>query len=554
VVIAPPFGRERLTDYRVLRYLAVTLAQRGWVAVRFTWGGFGESAPLGGAAPGAAWREDLATAAAVAREASDHADVDAVGLRVGAALLAVSAAPFASRVLWEPTSGRAFLRQQAALRRIGAPDAPPVDGGIETPGEFFTSAEADALRELADPRKLAAPALTAGCTIVTEPNAADAIELSQTDHDAPVQPDAIDRLVAALPQDRPTRRLPEWVPTRSAVLRDPATGREVVETLVSFGPYELPASVTEPLGGAPATAAVLLEPASNEPKGVTTMWPALARRLAANGVTTLRADRRSSGDGEPAGTLADCLPTSDAAIADIVAAARWLRDRSGADVTGVGHCLGAWTLSRAARTGVFARLVGINQVLWTSNLGLVGRKVPQPGAPRPEAQLDPVPAKPSGAGGEAGPGSAATSGSGSGSASASAREAVGERLRIWRDRMRGREPFWLRDALAGLGFVESVSRVLAPASRVAAIEIFNSAEDGRRFENAYGRQAIDRLRRKGRSVAETVETALDHALLSEAGRRRCAELLAGPVGRPAAAPERGETPSQLGVLTGSARC
>ncbi len=105
VVVCPPFGQEALRAHRSLRELASRLADAGFPALRFDYGGSGDSAGEPADARLEVWVADTVAAISEVRESTGEPGVVLAGLRLGAsvaALAALRAAGADALVLWEP--------------------------------------------------------------------------------------------------------------------------------------------------------------------------------------------------------------------------------------------------------------------------------------------------------------------------------------------------------------------------------------------------------------------------------------------------------------------
>ena len=115
LVLVHPGGHEYLQFHRVLRQLAVMLAEAGFPVLRFDLRGCGDS--LGDESDWSlgAWSEDIGTALDEARERAGVPRAGLIGLRLGATLSAATAAArddVESLVLWDPVlSGTRHLEE-----------------------------------------------------------------------------------------------------------------------------------------------------------------------------------------------------------------------------------------------------------------------------------------------------------------------------------------------------------------------------------------------------------------------------------------------------------
>jgi alpha-beta hydrolase superfamily lysophospholipase len=141
VIICPPVGHEQIRSHRALRHLADALARVGFRVMRFDYHGTGDSPGVDEDADRhATWLTNLRSARRWLSSERGCTEISIVGLRVGAALAAQSAAaePVADLVLWAPVvKGRTYVREMKALSATaGAPAA--AGDGIETAGFTMT--------------------------------------------------------------------------------------------------------------------------------------------------------------------------------------------------------------------------------------------------------------------------------------------------------------------------------------------------------------------------------------------------------------------------------
>ncbi len=157
VLICPALGYENVIYHRQLAVLAQRLAADGRTVFRFDWPGAGDSAG-DDTDPGLveAYIETVGAAARTLRDSSDVAEVDVVGLRIGAtlALVAAARAPVAADfVLWAPhATGREYVREirafdRLAVKRDQQPPEHEIDGE-EALGFLLSSGTIAALQEL----------------------------------------------------------------------------------------------------------------------------------------------------------------------------------------------------------------------------------------------------------------------------------------------------------------------------------------------------------------------------------------------------------------------
>jgi acyl carrier protein len=158
VMICPPIGQEAVRARFVLTRVARSLAARGTPALMFDYHGLGDSAGDSIDATPARWQRDIAAARAELVRRTRATRVTALGVRLGATLLATAGIEAARLVLWDPVCrGAAWYDEQAALHRRylagqhhlrrGRRPA-PIPGGEEQLGVVYSNAAVRALRRL----------------------------------------------------------------------------------------------------------------------------------------------------------------------------------------------------------------------------------------------------------------------------------------------------------------------------------------------------------------------------------------------------------------------
>ena len=141
VILAPPIGREAHASRYALRRLATSLAEHGFVALRFDYYGTGDSVgDMNDVEPDTTWCRNAMAAVELLRSRG-LSSVSAVGLRLGATVLGVAAAEqslgLTSMVLWDPCdSGRSFLREARALEALRRKGVPGDSDEDQTTSEF----------------------------------------------------------------------------------------------------------------------------------------------------------------------------------------------------------------------------------------------------------------------------------------------------------------------------------------------------------------------------------------------------------------------------------
>ncbi|MFC5500812.1 hypothetical protein ACFPJ4_01010 [Lysinimonas soli] len=505
VVIAGPFAHEALVTYRASRVLAVEAARRGFVAVRFSWSGTGDSEPAPEQADLAtAWQEDLAAATELARVSSGIEQVDAIGIRFGAAVVAAADIPLHKRVLWEPLGGRAFLRMQSSLLKMQLPVGFPLSADrVELCGYTLDENAALSLRAVSDPRSAGSgDAMDASRVIIEDDPQASADLFDRSPQDARVPFGTIARILDAL-DPMPAAALPGWDPQRELVSVDLDSGRRIRQTLLTVGPDQLPGIFTEPVEGPSASTAALFVTFANDPKGMGRIGRATAFRLGGGGIPTLRADRRGIGDGADPRDLGEGPTLVEAGGDDIAQFARWLAERTGKAIVGIGLCSGAWLIARAATATPFQRVIMVNNKAWTASRRYWDRQLRVLSGLRRmgvvDSDIDVDTMSPTTAG-------------------------FKRRLKLL---LRFRSPYQIRYRIfSPLGLDEVPEMLLRQMPEQTSISVLlGPGGDQQHWEASRGPVSMRRLIRRGRRIDIEYDPRTDHSLMSASGFESYLELL-----------------------------
>lgn len=369
VVIVPPHGLEALAAAKSLRLLAEALAARGHAALRVDLPGTGDSLGTDSDPDRLdAWTGSIVGAARQLAAHGGATGIVLVGLRLGA-LLAARAAPaieaLAGLVLLDPVMrGRAYGRELMITARAVAEgarldaEATSTPAGLSIGGLLTSTATLEALKPL-DLGKLPPPAapvlvlhrkgvLDAAAidkawpgTVVTTEEAPgfDGIGLSPTVAVTPAV--AVDRCRAWI-DALPSRDRAPANPPAPAILQ----GTDFVEEAVTFGPdRRLFGIACRPAAAAGTGPMLLIVNAGRNPHvGWARGAVSLARRLAAEGVSSFRMDVGGVGDGADrpgaADTLDQVLYHPDL-LSDVTAALDLLEAGGARKVALMGACSGA---------------------------------------------------------------------------------------------------------------------------------------------------------------------------------------------------------------------
>lgn len=373
VVLCAPHGHEELCVHRAWKAFAAMLAEAGLPTLRFDYHGLGDSAGED-SDPGRvrAWLDSIHAAVRRLREDTGVAEVALVGYRLGGLLAAVAADEMTGEadavdalVLLNPTpSGRMAVREMQALSRIvalpGPEDIPPhragqlnVVGFAMTPETSMELAALDGwvleraparrvlLLDKPDSRAAArlAERLRAVGTAVEEGAFAGSPELLQQPQGAeaavvfaPVvawlTAGGVARGAAVPPVDRPTGLMMAAAAERPVFFgADPAL----------FGICCTPV-LADPPGGRPAI--LFLNSGATHHVGSGRGTVLQARRLAAQGYTSLRIDAAGIGDSPARPGQPDNLLYTREVMADVSAALNWLEEQGHDRCVIIGLCAG----------------------------------------------------------------------------------------------------------------------------------------------------------------------------------------------------------------------
>lgn len=379
VVLCPPLGKEAVHAYRTMALAAQLLAQQGVAALRFDYRGTGDSTGDELAPDAVArWRADVAIAVAYARSVVP-AGVALAGLRAGALIAGTAAAdcgPLTALALWDPVvKGRTYLREQSVLYRLKVSVDEAQTDAVELVGAALHPDAASALKGLSlrdtapvdrhTPLLLAARSERADDAVLTTLAAGfHADRLVVLGHERVFD-------VATFEVELPaasTAAVAQWLAQRfpvqtqrvsldarlSTIVGQDASGPTVRERLVRIGSNKLFAVVTEPYGQRGGDSeppfAVTLASSTEHRIGTGRLWVDLARRLAREGVSCIRYDRRGTGDSgvviatEHTGAYS---PTMHEDLDDVLDGFGLTPQRTSL----VGHCSGAWLAGEAAAEG-----------------------------------------------------------------------------------------------------------------------------------------------------------------------------------------------------------
>ena len=378
VLVVAGVGREASCAYAPMRVFADRLAGAGYPTLRFDFRGTGDSLDAedeaADALPG--WLAQIARASEELKARSGVTRVVLAGARLGATLAVLAGGAADGLVLLAPVPrGQAWLRR---LRFAGALTSAPSPPGREEPletGGYWLSPET--VRSLTAIDLAEAPAPDAPVFVAAQNRQVAAYAEALANGGAVVRATDFPEFHKLFPD--PATNLPpmqvfgravDWMgetfgpPTRASAAMAPAGEPELrppgaVERVVSFG-AGLRGVFCAPAAGSRDVPAVLFCGTGGDPRAGVGRFAALsARRLALQGVSSLRFDFVGSGDSPSPAHGERCHVYEVSREAEIDAAVSWLAGQGHRAVVSVGVCSGAYHALHAAWSnpsvaGVFA--------------------------------------------------------------------------------------------------------------------------------------------------------------------------------------------------------
>ncbi|KFG98973.1 alpha/beta hydrolase [Burkholderia paludis] len=395
IVICEPLGHEALWLHKLVRSLAEHLADRGFPVLRFQYPASGDS--LGDEQDAERFERMLASIRQAARTLRESAALDGltlVGVRAGAALalLAADGIPGLTRfvALAPVVRGRSYMRELSLVAQRWLDNvSPAVRDAVRDERPFTVLGHAypddlvDALRRIDLCRTAANLQSCPARALIVDAPYGDGAALSsalqargvavnlQTCSDWAVAmrepiwsrwPDALPDTIVDWIDDGSTAAVRTLA--RRPAPRPTLAGNGCVEHLVRVGPQQLVGVLCEPAGDRACAAAptlLIANTAANPRVADGRLAVRLARSLAALGIRSLRVDSSGIGDsGRRARDNQTDIPYSDQAVADMVAAARWLKEAGHHRVVTFGICSGAYASLHAAAQGTLAGVIAVN--------------------------------------------------------------------------------------------------------------------------------------------------------------------------------------------------
>lgn len=375
VLCAPPIGREARAGRRAIRDVALSLAARGFVTLRFDFDGTGDSSGgFNDIGRDDLWIDSVVAAASFLRSLG-LSSVSAVGMRLGATLIGVAAdrhqLGLSSVVLWDPCeSGQNFLRELHALEALRRDDFQIVSGApIETSDYVFSTRSVEEIRRVV----LSETTSTSfgGRTLVVSRDdramskrlrdhlSSKDVEWQVTKEQASLLD--VDPMWAVLPNDA-IDAIVTWfcIPDpvfssfevkhapKSAVVATAPDRLRVQERIIEFGPRRLFGIVTEPIGDAVGPLVVMFNVGNEEHTGPSRLWVELSRRWAGYGLRSVRFDLRGLGDSPWPPNKQEDEFFYEAWLDDVLLVMREMNPDDASNAVLIGLCSGAYWATEAA--------------------------------------------------------------------------------------------------------------------------------------------------------------------------------------------------------------
>jgi pimeloyl-ACP methyl ester carboxylesterase len=371
VIVCAAQGYEELCTHRPMRGLAERFAEAGLPTLRFDYPGTGDSAGNErDPAQVRAWLDSIHAAARYLRQEVGVEEIAIVGLRVGALLGAIAAEELgdvaALALMAPPVSGRVYLRELQALSSMftPAPDGspPPADPDeMQATGFLLSSSTVTELKALGLLKLARRPAKRA--MLLHRPDALPEKKLAARlrELDTAVEEVTFDGFKELMNEVCYGQRLPHaiferltrWLAEgtrKTDRAGTPATAASLAfdgfaEESVSFGDanrlFGVLCKPDAPRAEGLVPTVLFLNTGHHHHIGFGRMAVTMARRLAADGIASLRFDAAGLGDSDAMPGRPEGVIYSTEACADVSAAISMLEARGHRHPVVVGHCSGA---------------------------------------------------------------------------------------------------------------------------------------------------------------------------------------------------------------------
>ena len=371
VIICAAQGYEELCTHRPMRGLAERFAAAGLPTLRFDYPGTGDS--VGDERDPArvrAWLDSIHAAARYLRQEVGVEEIAIVGLRVGALLGAIAAEELgdveALALMAPPVSGRGYVRELQAFSTMFTPppegSLPPADpDALQATGFLLSSSTVTDLKALSLQTLTRRPARRV--MLLHRPDAPPEAKLAARlrELDAMVEEKTFDGFKELMTEvcygqhlphalfERLTQWLAEGARTTDRAVA-PATAARLeldgcIEETVSFGDANcLFGVLCKPDARHPQSlgpTVLFLNTGHHHRIGFGRMAVRMARRLAAEGIASLRFDAAGLGDSDTMPGRPEGVIYSTKTCADVSAAISMLETRGHRNPIVFGHCSGA---------------------------------------------------------------------------------------------------------------------------------------------------------------------------------------------------------------------
>lgn len=372
VIVCAAQGYEELCTHRPMRGLAERFAEAGLPTLRFDYPGTGDS--IGNERDPArvrAWLDSIHAAARYLRQEVGVEEIAIVGLRVGALLGAIAAEELgdvvALALMAPPASGRVYVRELQAFSTMFTPapegSPPPADpDDLQATGFLLSSSTVTDLKALGLLKLARRPAKRV--MLLHRPDAPPEKKLAARlrELDTAVDEMTFDGFSELMDEVCYGQRLPhavfkrltQWLTDgaktsdRAAVTPQAAVTLALdgcTEEAVSFGDanrlFGVLCRPATPRAGGSAPTVLFLNTGHHHHIGFGRMAVNMARRLAAEGIASLRFDAAGLGDSDAMPGRPEGVIYSTEACADVGAAISMLEARGHRNPVVIGHCSGA---------------------------------------------------------------------------------------------------------------------------------------------------------------------------------------------------------------------
>ncbi len=390
VVLCQPFGREAMWVHKGWRVLAEQLAAAGTPTLRFDYAGTGDSAgesedPGAGKEQLERWLQSIRAAVAFLKQTTGVTEVALCGLRLGATLAAQVAADenIGELVLLAPVlSGRQYLRELRLLQQnwletggLYVERAPADTDYAEVVGHRLVASSVAKLGKfelLRDARLMEHPPRRLLVLDSYDPVRSKKLVDACSAAGADAALESFDECSAFMQESGVTEtpreaiaRIVEWLGppalSSAAIAKNPPAAmlidNGVRETPVIFDNGRLFGILCEPLNGTASRRSVIfVNPGATHRIGDARISVTLARRLAREGIASLRFDVGALGDSAaPVDHRPLSMLFSRRNVDDVVAAAAYLASRGLDEVSCFGVCSGAYLCLHAATVSPYIR-------------------------------------------------------------------------------------------------------------------------------------------------------------------------------------------------------